>query len=109
MGFITASYQNRPGLSAGNISIAKNVLPAIAREPSATCRSAPVLGRYNVAGQTIFKLTGALSRRDIAATGDDRTPKPFAKFGGHGQRVSVLDCGSPLPLFKSTGARLCPA
>jgi len=25
--------------------------------------------------------------------------KCFAKFVSHGQRVSVLDCGSPLPLF----------
>jgi hypothetical protein len=39
---------------------------------------------------------GALSKK---APEDWRSPRRFAKFGNHGQRMSLLDCGSPLPLF----------
>ena len=45
-----------------------------AASSSATCRSVPVPGRSNVAGQDVIKLTGARSSQDIAAAGDGRTP-----------------------------------
>jgi len=44
------------------------------------CRSAPVPGRSNVAGQTVIGLNGARSSQDIAAAGDGRTPPSISPY-----------------------------